>query len=94
MADNSSVKVAVRLRPLVKNEIEKGCKNILEVHKDISQIQVKDSEKAFTFNYVLDTDASQIDLYNVCVRDIIPNLFQGEHIYFIFIGQNSAYYFC
>lgn len=78
MGDNSSVKVAVRLRPLVKSEIEKGCKNILEVYKDASQIRVKDTEKAFTFNYVLDTDSSQVDLYNSCVKDIIPNLFKGK----------------
>ncbi|XP_044747016.1 chromosome-associated kinesin KIF4 isoform X2 [Coccinella septempunctata] len=90
MGDNSSVKVAVRLRPLVKSEIEKGCKNILEVYKDVSQIHVKDSEKAFTYNYVLDTDASQIDLYNSCVKDIIPNLFEGYNLTILAYGQTGS----
>ncbi|XP_045460212.1 chromosome-associated kinesin KIF4 isoform X3 [Harmonia axyridis] len=90
MGDNSSVKVAVRLRPLVKSEIEKGCKNILEVYKDASQIRVKDTEKAFTFNYVLDTDSSQVDLYNSCVKDIIPNLFKGYNLTILAYGQTGS----
>ncbi|KAK9873904.1 hypothetical protein WA026_002256 [Henosepilachna vigintioctopunctata] len=87
MGDNSSVKVAVRLRPLVKSEIEKGCKNILEVYKDLSQVHIKDSEKAFTYNYVLDTEATQLDLYERCVKDVIPNLFKGYNLTILAMGK-------
>ncbi|KAL3286993.1 hypothetical protein HHI36_001479 [Cryptolaemus montrouzieri] len=89
-SDNSSVKVAVRLRPLVRSEIEKGCKNILEVHKELSQVHVKDTDKAFTFNYVLDTDATQVDMYDICIKEVIPNLFKGFNLTILAYGQTGS----
>lgn len=78
MADNSSVKVAVRVRPLVDHELQRGCQNILEVIDVNDQIIVKstDKDKAFTFNYTLSAHTPQEELYNRCVKHLIENLFK------------------
>lgn len=79
MADNSSVKVAIRIRPLVSNEISKGCRDIVDVIEENDQVVIKSldrEDKAFTFNYVLATGASQSELYNRSVQPLIPNLFK------------------
>lgn len=78
MADNLSVKVAVRVRPLVDHEISKGCKDILDVITENDQIIVRsiEKDKAFSFNYVLPAQAPQNELYSRCVQPLIANIFK------------------
>ena len=47
-----TVYVALRIRPLVENEIKKGCQACLEVIPGESQICICNTNKAFTYNYV------------------------------------------
>lgn len=88
--DNCAVQVAVRIRPLVDNEKSRGCENILEVYKDIQQIKIKNSDKAFTFNHVFDTDATQDNFYDTCIKDMIGNLFKGYHMTILAYGQTGS----
>ncbi|KAJ8911854.1 hypothetical protein NQ315_012519 [Exocentrus adspersus] len=80
MNDTCSVKVAVRIRPLVPSEIAKGCKEILEVVEENEQIIVRsiDKDKPFTFNYVFPTHIGQEQMYERCVRPLIDNLFKDS----------------
>ncbi|VEN64080.1 unnamed protein product [Callosobruchus maculatus] len=61
--DTSSVKVAVRVRPLVDSEKQKGSRNIIEVID--SQVVVRNpfTEKSFTFNYAFDSTTNQDVFY-------------------------------
>lgn len=78
MADTTSVKVAVRVRPLVPNEIDRGCKEIVETISQNEQIVIKNCDKAFTFNYALGADSPQEELYTRCVAPLLKNLFEGN----------------
>lgn len=90
MTDNKSVQVAIRVRPLVPTEISKGCKDVFEIYSDINQIKIKDSEKAFTYNYVFGPHTSQQDVYNKSVKQMIENLFNGYNVTVLAYGQTGS----
>lgn len=73
-----SVKVAVRIRPLVKTEIERGCQTCLDVIPGESQIVICNTTKSFTFNYVFSPDVSQEEFYNTAVKNMVKDIFQGK----------------
>lgn len=75
-----SVKVAVRIRPLVKTEIERGCQTCLDVVPGEPQIIVCNTAKVFTFNYVFSSDVSQEEFYDTAIKDMVKNIFQGKII--------------
>ncbi|KAJ8975927.1 hypothetical protein NQ317_014887, partial [Molorchus minor] len=91
-SDNCSVKVAVRVRPLVPSEISKGCKEIVDVVEQNEQIIIKstDKDKAFTFNYVLPSHTPQEELYSRSVKPIIGNLFKGYNVTILAYGQTGS----
>lgn len=76
---NDLVKVAVRIRPLIQSEVEKGCQTCLNVDLASSQIHVQPTDKAFTFNYVFSPEISQETFYNTAIKDMISNIFEGMH---------------
>jgi kinesin family protein 4/21/27 len=92
MADNTSVRVAVRVRPLVPNEKSKGCRDVLDVIEENEQIVIKslDKDKAYTFNYVLSTSSTQETLYNRCVQPLLENLFKGYNLTILAYGQTGS----
>lgn len=74
---STSVQVAVKVRPLVRHEIEKGCKEIVDTVSANEQIVIKNCDKAFTFNYVLGAESPEEDLYNRCVAPLMTKIYQG-----------------
>ncbi|XP_060526968.1 chromosome-associated kinesin KIF4A-like [Cylas formicarius] len=88
--DTCSVKVAVRVRPLVPFEISRGCKEVLEIVPENEQILVRPIHKPFTFNYVLGVDSTQVDLYERCVEPLLQNLFEGFNVTILAYGQNGS----
>ncbi|KAF5297092.1 hypothetical protein FQA39_LY02672 [Lamprigera yunnana] len=89
-SDKDSVQVAVRIRPLLESETSKGCRNILEVYPLLQQIKVKESDRAFTFNNVCDSDMSQDTFYITCVQQLISNLFKGYNVTILAYGQTGS----
>lgn len=87
---DASVKVAVRIRPLVPSEVEKGCQICLETMQNQSQVQVLGTDKAFTFNYVFSPDIDQEKFYATAVKEMIDNLFQGKYFFFIKLSNTCC----
>jgi len=81
MCDNT-VTVALRIRPLVDNELEKGCQTCLDVTLGEPQVRIRNTDKAFTYNYVFPPHIGQEDFYNTAIKQLVDNIFQGK--YFIF----------
>lgn len=90
MADQCSVKVALRIRPLVENELSRGCQNILKVYPELNQVQIDNSERAFTYNYVFDEKTNQAKFYEQCVAAMIGNLFNGYNVTILAYGQTGS----
>ncbi|XP_023288014.1 chromosome-associated kinesin KIF4 [Orussus abietinus] len=85
-----TVRVAVRIRPLVRTEIEKGCQTCLTVIPGESQIQVRGTEKAFTFNYVFAPEIEQDSFYKTAIQDMVKNVFQGYNVTILAYGQTGS----
>ncbi|XP_014206954.1 chromosome-associated kinesin KIF4 [Copidosoma floridanum] len=84
------VKVAVRIRPLVQSEKEKGCQICLNVVPGEQQIQIPSTEKAFTFNYVFAPECSQEEFYETAIKNMISNIFEGYNVTILAYGQTGS----
>ncbi|XP_070152318.1 chromosome-associated kinesin KIF4 [Polyergus mexicanus] len=87
---DDTVCVALRIRPLVKKEIEKGCQMCLNVVPGVPQIHICNTDKAFTYNYVFPPDVEQEDFYNIAVKRLIDNVFQGYNVTVLAYGQTGS----
>lgn len=79
-----SVKVALRVRPLVASEIELGCRTCVQRVPEEPQITIGKSNQMFTYNFVFDETEGQGKVYEVAVKPLIDNLFKGIY-YAIFL---------
>lgn len=79
MSSDLSVKVAVRVRPLVASEHSRGCENILQKTPSQPQVFVTSGSKndLYTFNYVFAPEDTQEMLYENAVKSMVLKLFQG-----------------
>lgn len=79
---DDTVSVALRVRPLVENEIEKGCQMCLDIIPGEPQVRIHNTDKAFTYNYVFPPNVGQEDFYNIAIKRLLDNTFQGKHFEF------------
>lgn len=75
---DDTVRVALRIRPLVESEIEKGCRMCLDTVSGEPQVRICNTDKAFTYNYVFPPDIRQEDFYDTAIKRLIDNTFQGN----------------
>lgn len=79
-----SIRVAIRVRPLVKSELERGCSNCVLADSVNQQIIVNNNANlTFTFNYVFSPENSQNQVYHSAVEDLVQKLFSGKNIFFL-----------
>lgn len=86
----SAVEVAVRIRPLIESEIKRGCREVLEVIESIEQVRIKDSDKAFTYNYVFGPHVLQETVYCKAVQKKVKELFGGYNVTILAYGQTGS----
>lgn len=79
MADDC-IKVAVRIRPLVRSEENQGCQSIIEKVDNRPQVAVNQGKTSemFTFNNVFAQYETQEMVYCNAVQPIVLNLFKGK----------------
>lgn len=85
--NDQTVKVAVRVRPLVESERVRGCENIIQKTPSQPQLCVNSGKKndLYTFNYVFAPEDTQEMVYENAVKSMVHKLFEGLHfIHFIF----------
>ncbi len=75
-ADESSVRVAVRIRPQLPREIIDACKVCITKTPGEPQAWLG-SNKAFTYDFVYDLDSHQDAVYRETVEDLIDGCFEG-----------------
>ncbi|XP_018404227.1 PREDICTED: chromosome-associated kinesin KIF4 [Cyphomyrmex costatus] len=86
----STVSVALRIRPLVDSEIEKGCQMCLNAIPGEPQVRVCNTDKAFTYNYVFPPHIEQEDFYNTAIKRLVDNTFQGYNVTILAYGQTGS----
>lgn len=73
---SSSVRVAVRIRPQLPREIIDACKICITKTPGEPQTWLG-SNKAYTYDYVYESDSAQEDVYQETVHDLIEGTFEG-----------------
>jgi len=87
--DDTSVKVAVRVRPQLSKEKIDMCQICTAVVPGEPQI-VLGKDKAFTFDFVFDLSSAQQHIYNNCCRDLIDGTFEGYNATIFAYGQTGS----
>ncbi|XP_037701765.1 kinesin-like protein KIF21A isoform X15 [Choloepus didactylus] len=87
--DESSVRVAVRIRPQLAKEKIEGCHICTSVTPGEPQVFLG-KDKAFTFDYVFDIDSQQDQIYIQCIEKLIEGCFEGYNATVFAYGQTGA----
>ncbi|XP_063895825.1 chromosome-associated kinesin KIF4 isoform X1 [Helicoverpa armigera] len=83
-----TVQVALRIRPLMQLETDRGCEECIDVVNGQPQVQIKDL--AFTYNYVFPQHITQQEFYDTAVKGLIGRLFQGYNVTILAYGQTGS----
>ncbi|XP_017121295.1 kinesin-like protein KIF21A isoform X1 [Drosophila elegans] len=86
---DSTVRVAVRIRPLNSREQIDMCRVCTTVTFGEPQIFLG-SDKAFTFDYVFDTNSNQCDIYSQCVDRLVDSTLHGYNATVLAYGQTGS----
>ncbi|XP_070494401.1 chromosome-associated kinesin KIF4 [Chironomus tepperi] len=89
------VQVAVRVRPFVDSERNRGCVQILKKVSNEPQITItgdsnSKTQDTYTFNNVFMPDDSQDVVYEDCIKPILPKLFDGYNVTILAYGQTGS----
>ncbi|KYO38601.1 kinesin-like protein KIF21A isoform X2 [Alligator mississippiensis] len=88
-ADDSSVRVAVRIRPQLAKEKIEGCHICTSITPGEPQVFLG-KDKAFTFDYVFDIESRQEEIYVQCIEQLIDGCFEGYNATVFAYGQTGA----
>ncbi|KAK8400868.1 hypothetical protein O3P69_002554 [Scylla paramamosain] len=89
MGDESSVRVAVRIRPQIARELIDMCRVCTSVTPGEPQVWLG-SDKAFTYDYVFDQPAGQSEVYDTCVEGLVEGCFEGYNATVLAYGQTGS----
>ncbi|XP_018595890.2 kinesin-like protein KIF21A isoform X5 [Scleropages formosus] len=87
--DESSVRVALRIRPQLAREKIEGCHICTFVTPAEPQV-VLGKDKAFTYDYVFDMDTKQETIYANCTEKLIEGCFEGYNATIFAYGQTGS----
>ncbi|XP_062570357.1 kinesin-like protein KIF21A isoform X3 [Saccostrea cucullata] len=85
--DDSSVRVALRIRPQLAKEKIDMCQVCTTV--DATQV-IMGKDKSFTYDYVFDMPTMQETIYGDCVRALIEGCFDGYNATVFAYGQTGS----
>ncbi len=93
-SNDGSVKVAVRVRPLIKTERQDGCEPIVSVdvrsQRILAGMQSRNSDRTFQFDHVFGARSSQNEIYETCVRPLEDRFFRGFNTTLFAYGQTGS----
>ncbi|XP_053170002.1 kinesin-like protein KIF21A isoform X3 [Scomber japonicus] len=87
--DESSVRVALRIRPQLAKEKIEGCHICTYVMPGEPQVFLG-KDKAFTYDYVFDMDSQQETIYTHCTESLIDGCFEGYNATIFAYGQTGS----
>ncbi|XP_055009543.1 kinesin-like protein KIF21A isoform X2 [Boleophthalmus pectinirostris] len=87
--DESSVRVALRIRPQLAKEKIEGCHICTYVMPGEPQVFLG-KDKAFTYDHVFDMDTHQDPIYTNCTERLIEGCFEGYNATIFAYGQTGS----
>ncbi|KAI8641575.1 P-loop containing nucleoside triphosphate hydrolase protein [Parasitella parasitica] len=89
-ASSSSVRVAVRIRPLTENEKQHCHHNAVAFIPNNQQQVVLGGDRPFTFDYVYPPHSSQQEVYSSCVIPLLNKFIEGYNSTILAYGQTGS----
>ncbi|CAJ1056136.1 kinesin-like protein KIF21A isoform X4 [Xyrichtys novacula] len=87
--DESSVRVALRIRPQLAREKIEGCHICTYVMPGEPQV-ILGKDKSFTYDYMFDMDSQQDSIYTTCTEKLIDGCFEGYNATVFAYGQTGS----
>ncbi|XP_046997793.1 kinesin-like protein KIF21A isoform X1 [Schistocerca americana] len=87
--EDSSVRVAVRIRPQIPREVIDMCRVCTAVTPGEPQVTLG-SDKAFTYDYVFDMPVMQDEIYGTCVSSLVDGSLEGYNATVLAYGQTGS----
>lgn len=87
--EESSVRVAVRIRPQIARELIDMCRVCTNVTPGEPQVTLG-SDKSFTYDYVFDMNAQQEDVYHTSVEALVNGSLEGYNATVLAYGQTGS----
>ncbi|KAH8261935.1 hypothetical protein KR026_006261 [Drosophila bipectinata] len=88
--DPSSVAVALRVRPLVQSELDRGCRIAVERAADGSPQVTVNRTESYTYNHVFGIEDTQKELFESCVEEKLKRLLNGYNLTILAYGQTGS----
>ncbi|ORX52660.1 kinesin-domain-containing protein [Hesseltinella vesiculosa] len=85
----SSVRVALRVRPLTPGENQQQAKDIIKYIPDQPQILV-DTDRSFTFDYIYPPDTCQSIVFDSAVQPLVTKFLEGYNATILAYGQTGS----
>ncbi|XP_055852546.1 kinesin-like protein KIF21A isoform X1 [Episyrphus balteatus] len=86
---DTSVRVAVRIRPQIPREVIDLCRVCTTVTPGEPHV-VLGTDKAFTFDYVFDINSQQAEVYANCVEKLVDGALKGYNATVLAYGQTGS----
>lgn len=86
---DSKIRVAVRVRPLSRNEINDGANIITQIINDTS-VSIDGMSTNFKCDYAFGMDSTQLNVYNKMCNGIVDKLFEGYNSTIFAYGQTGS----
>ncbi|CAB4434881.1 unnamed protein product [Rhizophagus irregularis] len=86
---STSVRVALRVRPLNKKETQQNCNESLTTISDAPQILIG-NDKSFTFDHVFPSDTEQEEVFQECASPLVEKLVKGYNVTMFAYGQTGS----
>mmetsp|Transcript_98105 Transcript_98105/g.194233 ORF Transcript_98105/g.194233 Transcript_98105/m.194233 type:complete len:1420 (+) Transcript_98105:41-4300(+) len=87
--EETNVRVAARVRPLLPREQAANCCSCVTVHPESNQLIVG-TRRAFAFDVAFDVDSTQDQVYNECVAPLLAGCMQGYNATILAYGQTGS----
>eukprot|EP00118_Oscarella_pearsei_P015158 m.134561 g.134561 ORF g.134561 m.134561 type:complete len:1548 (+) comp38146_c0_seq1:137-4780(+) len=89
MAEDTSVRVALRIRPQLAQERIDLCRVCTSVTPGEPQV-IMGKDRAFTYDHVFDLEAIQEAIYDKCVDSLVEGCFEGLNATVLAYGQTGS----
>ncbi|CAE7366356.1 KIN4A [Symbiodinium natans] len=87
--EETNVRVAARVRPLLPRDVAQNYCSCVSAQPGTNQLVVG-TKRAFTFDLVFETDASQSAVYDGCVSSLLDGCMQGYNATVFAYGQTGS----
>lgn len=85
----TTVKVGVRIRPLLENELGDNCTTCVSTVPNSPQVLVG-KDQCFSFDYVFGEECDQVTIFEECVLNLVDAAFEGFNATILAYGQTGS----